>query len=431
MLDNNSSNSKTERDSIQFLEAFFGKDVKNKTKKNNEINIHSECISKIDNIYDELLEEKNKYNSLYNINKKFVNEIKELKTQNEKLQLQFNELSKWKDNHRCDNINIDNVEQELYDKIYNDVKQDILEEVKNSNDINLDGIKINVREELKKEYENNIFILNSTITKLNEDITFLKSDKNNKDISIEYNNLINIEKQVNDALNNQKEFLTKEFKKEKDIINLDFNKKFVGLQNTIENLQSQLNNNKKNIKKNNEKTVKYSIEDLYNSIIIYDNINSDWQKYYASITFNKINIINNLDIKIKRDEKVDKESYFEVSEWINKNEKINYTSNYFKIKHERCLYILEKYKNKLDCLKCIKFSPSYITNMNKSQWKKWLEIFDNKINNLYNILEDNIGNNKIDICLECKKLEMDGLKGLCERHFEELQNNVSDTDDDS
>lgn len=70
--------------------------------------------------------------------------------------------------------------------------------------------------------------------------------------------------------------------------------------------------------------------------------------------------------------------------------------------------------------------------MNKTQWRKWLEIFDDKINNLYNILEDNIGNNKkIDICLECKKLEMDALKGLCERHFEELQNNVSDTDNDS
>lgn len=80
-----------EKDNILFLQHFFGNDKKKKiqqkrneyiktTIKNDETNIiHKDCNLKIHN--------------LYNINKKLVKEVKDLKTQNEELQIQFHELS--------------------------------------------------------------------------------------------------------------------------------------------------------------------------------------------------------------------------------------------------------------------------------------------------------------------------------------------------
>lgn len=90
-----------ERDNIQFLQQFFGKEKMNERMKiRKEIDIHSECVMKIDKINDNLLKEQKKYKSLYNINTGLINKIKDL-------QSHVDELLEWKNNHNCnDNINI-------------------------------------------------------------------------------------------------------------------------------------------------------------------------------------------------------------------------------------------------------------------------------------------------------------------------------------
>ena len=249
-----------------------------------------------------------------------------------------------------------------------------------------------------KEQNTLLFENNKKLDLENKDIKqrldIVENNNNIFDV-IKKDNSVNINSKINDELEKQKE----EFQKEKDIINIEFNNKFIGLSNTIELLNATVEelkkcNEKLQIQINNKKTKlenksidKYSEHNLYNSIYIYKDIKLPYQEYRASKTYRKILEEIEFNDKISDDIKYD-----DITKWINENEKSNFKSTYFKNKYERCKYLLNKYKDNLFILKKIKFSLSYIANMSDPKFTDWLNILDNIINNEYGSDSDNSDN---------------------------------------
>lgn len=170
-----------EKDNILFLQQFFGNDKKKKiqqkrneyiktTIKNDDTNIiHKDCNLKIHN--------------LYNINKKLVKEVKDLKTQNEELQIQFHELSEWKKEHicKCDCSNNFNIE---------DIRNDIMKEI----NINVFPEYVEIKK-INESYNKKILQLESDIEKIqlysknDDNKIFLHLKEQNKNL-LESNNIL-------------------------------------------------------------------------------------------------------------------------------------------------------------------------------------------------------------------------------------------------
>lgn len=454
-----------ERDNILFLQQFFGgekgKEIKQKRNemiKNNPINIHSDCIiqisnlkeknleliKEVDNIKKEFNDLSSKYNILdvkykngYNIENilsyevliknplykslsetksGLVKEIKELKKDNESLRLQLNELIQWKNNHKCsENLNIDDVEQTLYDRIYNDVKSDINSEINikespeyieinNLNKsyhekiLNLEKDIKNIRlssniednELFRKIKEQNVLLCESNKTlkddneKIKQKLNIIENNNNSESI-----NSINIDSKIKEEVEKQKQDILKDLENK-------YSSNITSLTESIKCLQQSIDIYKKdkeesnkiindlkeqiNIKKikNTNKSDKYSYESLYNSIYIYDDISLPYQKFRASKTYRKL-----LD-EIEFGNKIDNISYEDIVDWINKNEKTAFKSKYVKNKYERSKIILDKYKDDIFKIKNLKISISYISNMSDSKFNEWLIILDDKFNTFYN-----------------------------------------------
>lgn len=456
-----------ERDNILFLQQFFGgergkeiKQRKNEMIKNNPINIHSDCIiqisnlkeknveliKEVDNIKKEFNELSSKYSELssnykilndqykngYNIenilsyeiliknpmykslsdtNSALVTEIKDLKKNNEFLKLQLDDLLQWKNNHKCI-FNPDDVEQELYDNIYNNVKDDIINEINikdNPDYINLKSIndklytKVSELEEKLTKLDSNIDD-NELFKKIKEQNVLLS--ENNKTLNIENEEIkkrlnilenndninipdINIDSKINEEVEKQKQDILKNLENKYSSNISSLTESIKCLQQSIDiykeekeksdkiinDLKEQINNKKI---KNTNKSDKYSYESLYDSIYIYDDISLPYQKFRASKTYRKL-----LD-EIEFGNKIDNISYEDIVDWINKNEKTTFKSKYVKNKYNRSKIILDKYKDDIFKIKNLKFSISYISNMSDSKFNEWLIILDDKFNTFYN-----------------------------------------------
>jgi vacuolar-type H+-ATPase subunit I/STV1 len=244
--------------------------------------------------HDELLLERNNYN--------------DLKCKYDKLKTDYDDLKKWKDSHYC------------------------------NSDINIEDIKLNINKDVKDEYEKNIKKLNITILKLQEDINILNMNKidkienpidnnilfkslkdKNKKLDEKLNDLVNSNKIDKQSIIDEITFsLESKFSIEKQEIRNEYNGIINESDKKINNLKKQLNQNIKKIDKNiKNKNDKYSDDNLLNSIVFYNNINSNWKNLVSCFTYNKIFQLYKLDIFINEDKKVNKDNYKEVYEYLN------------------------------------------------------------------------------------------------------------------
>lgn len=393
-----------ERDNILFLQQFFGgekgkeiKQRKNEMIKNNPINIHSDCIIQISNLKEKNVE--------------LIKEVNSIRKDFNDLSSRYNELLQWKNNHKCI-FNPDDVEQELYDKIYNNVKDDIVNEINikdNPDYINLKSIndklytKVSELEEKLTKLDSNIDD-NELFKKIKEQNVLLS--ENNKTLNIENEEIkkrlnilenndninipdINIDSKINEEVEKQKQDILKDLENKYSSNISSLTESIKCLQQSIDiykeekeksdkiinDLKEQINNKKI---KNTNKSDKYSYESLYDSIYIYDDISLPYQKFRASKTYRKL-----LD-EIEFGNKIDNISYEDIVDWINKNEKTTFKSKYVKNKYNRSKIILDKYKDDIFKIKNLKFSISYISNMSDSKFNEWLIILDDKFNTFYN-----------------------------------------------
>jgi hypothetical protein len=405
-----------DKDNIQFLQQFFGKEKKEEIKQNgNEFNIHSECVIKIDKIHNDLLKEKNKYESLYNINTGLVNKIKDL-------QSQMDDLAKWKDDHICkcdcsNNFNIKETSEYIEIKNINKSYNDKILQLESD----IEKIQLNSKIE-----DNHLF---KQIRKqneiLNDEINILKKIKE-EDISVEDNSLFKQVQQQNCLLlESNKKLKTDldDMKNENDnvikTIREEYQKIIEEYQKIIEELKLNINNNSNKIKKNKEKNEVKNIKTIYlsDSITIYEEFYEPWQKYAGNFTYNKFKTLYNFDCLINEDDNVNKNTYIEVIQWLNdkpsliKYGNINKLSYHYKRKLNRIVEVYNKYKDRLIN---ININTGFLGRLSDNDYKQWLNILDNKINEKDIILQEN--------CADCKKYE----PRLCQRHLEVLQNSLSD-----
>lgn len=347
------------------------KDNKNlfQNKKINEkVELHSQCIIQMNNFHDELLLERNNY--------------RELKCKYDKLEADYNELKVWKENHIC-----------------------------NSN-VNIEEIKTNIKNEVKKEYDEIILKLNSDINILNmnkidkieipiEDNILFKSlkeknkqlEEDNKEIHEKfndiknYNNINNFNIKINEALKIQKE--------ENDIFIENIKQEY---QKTINELKTQINNKSNKNKKDKENN------NFIDSIKLYKNIDSKSKEYVSSYTYRQIsdyNILRNLIIEEHKEENYDNIINYMFKYISNRKSKW-----YFMKKIKRCLYLYDTYNNNL---KVFNFSISFISGLSDGDWSIWLNTLDEIINkdilndkNVANDLENKVQNRNIPKCVNEK-----------------------------
>jgi hypothetical protein len=373
-----------EKDNIQFLQQFFGKEKKDermkKRNEDNNINIHKDCILQLDILQNK---SKEKDNQIYILNKKY-NILEKVNTE---LKKQVDELLLWKNDHNCGNdISIEEIKTSIKkDLDINEIPEYVeiskLNKTYNEKIIKLESdmkdmqLKSNIEDNiLFKQLKHQNILLFENNEKLDLENKNIKQrlniveNNNNDNIldTIEKDNSININSKINEALEKQKEEL-----------NIKYFNKIDSLTKIIENLQNQINNKKTKIE--NKGQDKYSEHNLYNSIYIYKDIKLPYQEYRASKTYRRI--LEEIEFNDKISDNI---KYEDITKWINKNEKSNFKSIYFKKKYERCKYLLTKYKDDLIILKKIKFSLSYIANMSETKFDDWLNILDNKINSEYN-----------------------------------------------
>lgn len=140
----------------------------------------------------------------------------------------------------------------------------------------------------------------------------------------------------------------------------------------IEELKTKIEKKSNNIKKDKENK-------FINSIKIYEEINNKSREYISSYTYRQINDFNNLrNIVI---EEYKKEDYDIVIDYM-----LKYISNkkskwYFIRKIKRCLYLYDTYKDKL---KIFNFSISFLSNLSDDDWKSWINLLNNIIDEKFN-----------------------------------------------
>lgn len=340
------------------------------TKTNTLLKVNkNENINKMDELY--ILQD----NNIFKL-KQFIKETyKELI-----------ELREWKENHKCNN-NINIKENPEYIEItnlnnsYNNKIEKLEFDIKN---IQLNSnIEDNVIFKQIKEQNTLLFQSNNKLKleneKIHQKLNIIEND-NKEDISnikIEEDS-DGIDFKTNEALEKQKEELN------------------IKYSNKIDSL-TKINNKKKETtpKCGNDK---YSEEFIYNSIYIYEDVKLPYQKYRASKTYRKL-----LE-EIEFNNKIGDNTYDDITNWINNNEKTNFKSSYFKNKYNRSKLIIEKYKDNLYKLNNLKFSISYISTMSENKFNDWLNILEDKFNNYY---KNNIDEPKITIpdgyikCIKC------------------------------
>lgn len=353
----------------------------------------------------------NKYNNLFEINKK--------------LEIQVGELLSWKKDHICNNdINLDIEEMSEYIKLNNINKSYSNKILQLETDI--EKIQLNSKIE-----DNHLFKqMKKQNELLNDEILELK-----KGDTVKINNSDIFDKQA--IIDEIKISLESNFSIEKEEIKIKYENIINGNNKIIQELNEKINS-KNNKNKDKENCIKNINDSLYKSIVIYDNydIKKPWQEEICSFTYNNLKKYILIDDYINNDKDINKDDFKQVYQWLNIYEldKEKIKNNYhIKRKIKRCRYIIEKYKEQI---KYVKFNINSLSYMKNDIYDKWLDILDQKINNSNFISNnDNINyKNNIEVdnveCLDCKKLELQGLKGLCGKCYENLQNNISDSESD-
>ncbi len=328
-----------------------------KKEKNENIELHSECILQMNNFHDKLLLEKINYNIL-------SESYKELEKKLEELQIKYDDLLLWKENHNCNNnVNIDFKETNEYKDIILQLDKNIKIE---DNSLYLELKKSN--EILQSDYDN---MQQQLIYLQNKDIN-LKSDEANKDT---------FEEQKNELI-----------KTISENIELKYSEQFKSLNETIEEFKLDIKNKDEIITRlNNKKNVEnkeLKKEDKFiNSIKIYKEIDNKSKEYISSYTFRQINDYNILRNYVI--EEYNKEDYDDIINYMFKYISNKKSKWYFTKKIKRCLYL---YDNYINSLKIINFSISFITSLSDNDWNDWIKLLDNIIikNSLKNSLLDNI-----------------------------------------
>lgn len=357
--------------------------------KNENIELHSECIIKINDFHDELLKEKTNYITLeyrYNI----------LYESHKELEKKFNIIEKENDELKLSN-------KELFKKL------DKYEKYENG---------------IKDQYDNIVNNLNSTILKLNEDIDILNSNKN-KDVENikEQNKLLiidneRIKKQLFEIQNkeitnkNDNDILLENSKNEiidsitKDI-ELKYSNNFKSLNKTIEDFKIEIRHkddiiNNLNIKINSlenksdkNKTVKkenkYNKEYLYKGFSILDDDDIKWKKIAGTFTYKKFKLLYNFNDAIENDKNINQDTYNEVIEYLNEKAvyngdgKIKKISLYYKNKLKRVSELYNIFGKKLIN---INIKTSFITSLNKDQFELFINILNDEIDKRNLILND-------------------------------------------
>lgn len=323
-------------------------------------------------------------------------------------------------NNIINEIDINNNQDYIYLKNINDENNEKIMDLESK----IAGLTSNIDDNVlfKKLKEQNVLLSenNKTLNIENDEIKQrLKKLEENDNINKE-DVSIDIESKINEALEKQKVDLYKDFSIEREETKkeyeLNYSNKFLGLNKTIESLNSTIsdlkNNNEKllkemeklksnKIKKENEKTKKdiYCIENLYDSITIYTEMEKPWQMYASSFTYDKFKKMSKFDYLINEDNDVDKETYIEVINWLNdKPSLIKYGnktkfSYHYKRKLKRIVDIYNKYEDKLIN---VNINTSYLGKMSDKVYNQWIDILDKKINQKKNKISDNININVND-----------------------------------
>lgn len=334
-----------------------------------------------------------------------------LKSKYDVLLLKQNEMEKI-----FDELNIDDNFDGLLNflKILYNNKNEFMEFLNTPNKKN-NNISESIIIENSNEYKK-ILDINSNLEKSNINLQSqlnkmsyrLNELENNKSINNSNDNII-IDTTINQSL-----------EKQKGEYEIKYSNKFIGLNETIETLNSTIlelkDDNKKLLKEidkiKSNKIIKNKNPDdnknkLYNSIFIFDTIEDDWQKFMSCFTYKDILKMVKLDKFINDDNKVNKEEYKEVYEWMNiyetdeKKLKINYN---IRRKLNRCKIIYNKYQNKL---KYIKFNINNLSYMKNDEFNEFLDILDEKIkqrkipNCDFEDLSDIILNENIEDNIKC------------------------------
>lgn len=376
--------------------------------------------------YEKIVKEKDKYknklNEQRNILKEagieYLDELKEIVYFYKNYKDEFLDFINMKKNNiNINNNNIDIINSPEYIKLKQDyISLKTINDDNNSRILDLETklgmLTSNIEDNdlfKKIKTQNNILLQNNkTLNAENED--FKKKldilENNNINISDIKEDSIDINLKINEALESQKKSLSQEYenKYSKNVLSLsesiktleqtikDLNEKNDSLQKELEKIK--LNSKTKKIKKekNNE-----NIDNKY-GIFIFDKLDEGWQKYISCFTYKDILKMIKLDMFINDDNKINKESYKEVYEWMNiyeldeKKIKSNYN---IKRKIKRCKILYNKHH---DDLKYIKFNINILSYLKNNEFDEFLNILDEKIqqrilpNNEFDDLSDNILN---------------------------------------
>lgn len=341
------------------------------TSKNTEIQKYVELCDNYKNI---IVENEKRYTST----------ILGLKNENERLKLQVKELLYWKNNHVC-KINSDDIEQDLYDKIYKDVKEDIINEfnVKDSSEyIELKNIN--------EQYNFKISDLEIKLEKLNLDVknnVLFKQMKKKNDIL--NNEIIELKKEntiKNNSINFDKQVIIDEIKSSLETNFLTEKKEIKDkYENIISNLNIKINSleNKSNKNKTVKKENKYNKEYLYKGFSIFEDDDIEWKKIAGCFTYKKFKLLYKFNDAIENDKNINQNTYNEVIEYLNEKAvyngdgKIKKISPYYKNKLKR---VSELYNIFRTDLININIKTSFITSLNKEQFELFINILREEIN---------------------------------------------------
>lgn len=227
---------------------------------------------------------------------------------------------------------------------------------------------------------------NSLISKLQIQLDGLKSNPQNIENTNKNSNDFlseDINGKIQTALNNKQSYYDNIIKK-KDEELFNFDEKFKGLNVIIEELTNNNNIllekvNKLDKKSKNGKSNKIERNKIIDSISYYSIVNKKSEEFVASYTYKQIFFYVELREIIKKENHdvnvgIDNIIKYMVDYVKHKNG----NKYYLRKKIDRCLYLYDKYEEKLVnwC-----FSISNIANMNKVEWEEWKIYFDDKINN--------------------------------------------------
>ncbi len=316
----------------------------NPAEKENEI---AESVPDIDKMIrktkimeNRIKDQDNRINNLIKENKDYLTIICKIDTfMNKEGFYDFQDLidftEKWK-NHICKNENVNN-----------NINEDTTSKDKSSQDVIL-----NVNNNKNKTSQNRIF----------ENIIFT-NEKNN-----ESNN--NIESDSLDFVNIQNENTSPNAKNE----NVKDNNEDITSKDKSLNIDDNVNKKKKN----------KDVKDLC-PISICNKNDDRWKKHIVNKT-NKSLIYNNELYDIFTNDNIDINNAADFILYIKKLKNTDSNRNNVKSKIKRCIHIYNIHKNDL---KYIYFSINKMSRLNNSNYNKWLDYLNDKINSFKNTETDN------------------------------------------